>query len=209
MASQSWVSLLNAANPASTGAGTALTTGTATLTPCQAAGVAVDVAVVNAAGQPLGWYPGLIIRVTAQGILTTTGTSTTATIFITANKGNLGSTYTTLATPSGITTGTTVLSGINWCLEAVIRCTAVAATGNTVSCQGKLQLGNELAALPSNPVALSASPPPGFYLPLPNSGGETASAVDTTQVTGINIRGTLAAANSTIQVTSWLAEALT
>jgi len=42
----------------------------------------------------------------------------------------------------------------------------------------------------------------------PNASGETAAAVDTTQIQGLSLRGTLAGANATIVCTQWLAEAL-
>jgi len=205
MASQSWVSLVNAGTP---GPGTAVNSATtATISPCQAGALTADVAVVNAAGQPLGWYPGMMLRVTANGLLTTVSTIGTVTFFLTANKANNNS-YTTLATAAGITTTSTVLTGIMWRLEAVVQCTAVASSGNTVSTQGVFTMGNIGNALPSNPTSLSANPPPGFYLPLPNSAGPTTAAVDTTQLTGIGLRVTQATSTCTIQCTQWLVEAL-
>lgn len=205
MANQQWVSLLTGGNPQSSGAGTALTTAaTATLSP-QGSGSA-DYAAVNPPGQPYGWYPGLLIRVTARGYMTTTTTSTTATLFLAANKSNGGSTFATLATAAGITTGTTAITGIQWQVDALVRCTAVASSGSTVSTQGTLSLGNSGAAVPANPIALTATP--GMTLPLPNTTGETAAAVDTTVLQGICLRGTLAAANATLQLTQWLVEAL-
>jgi hypothetical protein len=42
----------------------------------------------------------------------------------------------------------------------------------------------------------------------PNASGETASAVDTTQIQGLSLRGTLAGANATVVCTQWLVEAL-
>jgi hypothetical protein len=211
MANQSWVSLINGGNPTSIGAGTALATATtATISPCiaPATNLLNDVALVNAAGQPLGWYPGMLIRVTAYGTLTTTSTSTTATLFLASNKA--AGTYVTLATAVGITTGTTVLTGVNWKLEANIWCTGVAGTGATVDTQGSLNFffTPNTPALTANPVALTLTTPPGFGLALPNSGGPTAASVDTTSAQGICLRGTLAGANATIACTSWVVEAL-
>jgi hypothetical protein len=204
MANQDWVSCLTG-GPHASGAGTALATAaTATISATQAGALTADVAQIQAA--PIGWQPGLLVRVTAQGFLTTTATSTTATIFLAANKGNAGSTYVTLATPVGITTGTTVITGIQWTLEAIVRCTAIASSGNTVSTQGRLVLGNSGAGVPANPIALTATP--GMTLPLPNISGETAAAVDTTQLQGICCRATLVGANATIQLTQWIVEAL-
>lgn len=210
MASQSWVSLINGGNPASIGPGTALATATtATISPCQAGALTSDVAVVNPAGQPLGWYPGMLIRVTAYGLLTTTGTSTTATWLLAANKSNANG-YTSIGTTVGVTTGTTVLTSLQWKLEAHIWCTAVASSGNTIDCQGNMNMffTPNTPALTANPVALTLATPPGFALAIPNSAGPTATAIDTTSLQGIALRATLAGANATIQCTSWAVEAL-
>jgi hypothetical protein len=203
VANQSWVSLLNPASPQASGAGAALSTTTpSTISPVT--GSSADVAQVQPAGQPYGWYPGLLVRVTAQGFITTTGTSTTATFLLAARAGNSGSTYVTLATTAGIATGTGSLTGLPWELDALIRCTSVATSGNTVSTQGSLEFTNNVTA-PSigavtNGVMLLAG--------LPATSGETAAAVDTTQLQGISMRATLAGANATVQLTQWLVEAL-
>jgi hypothetical protein len=200
MANQSWVSLLNPASPLGSGAGTALNTAaTATLSPVT--GSTADVAQVQPSSQPYGWYAGLLVRVTASGFITTTGTSTTATWFLASRVGNSGSTYVTLATTAGLTTGTGSLTGLQWTLTALVRCTSIATTGSTVSTQGTLNIV---------PVAAQTIPTGSadINLSLPNASGETAAAVDTTQLQGISLRGTLAGANATIQLTQWLVEAL-
>lgn len=202
MTAQYWVSCIN---PGFNGAGASLSTATTAALSPQASAANQDVAVIQAGGQPLGFQVGQLIRVYAAGILTTTGTSTTATIFLRANKTN-GGTFVTLATPVGITTGTTVITGINWTLEAFCRVTAIASSGNTISTQGRLTMGNSGAGLPANPIALTATP--GMVLPLPNSAGETAAAVDTTVFQGIQLAGTLAGANATVQCTQWVVETL-
>jgi hypothetical protein len=200
MANQQWVSCLTG-GPYASGAGTALSTATtATISPTTGVGVTSDVAVVAA------WQPGMLVRIVARGFLTTTTTSTTATIFLRANKGNAG-TYTTLATPVGITTGTTAITGIQWEIEAVARCTAIASSGNTVLTMGRLSLGNSGAAVPANPIALTGTSGIGPLF-MPNASGETAAAVDTTQLTGICCQGTLAGANATIQLSQWIVETL-
>lgn len=210
MANQSWVSLLNPASPQASGAGTALSTAaTATVSPVT--GSTADVAQVQPAGQPYGWYAGLLVRVTARGFLTTTATSTTFTPFLAARVGNAGSTWVTLATCGGITTGTTVLTGIPWKAEALIRCTSVASSGNTVSTQGEFGLQGLLAsgaALAANPQVLTTGLSIGGSFPFPSASGETAAAVDTTQLQGLSMRATLAGANATVQLTHWLVEAL-
>lgn len=210
MANQSWVSLLNP-GLTSTGPGATFTesASTAALSP-QTSVSNQDYAVVQAGGQYLGWYTGMLVRVTARGWITTNSTTGTLTISLRANKNNATApaSNTVLATAVGLTTGTTPITGIQYKLEAVIRCTAVASSGSTVSTQGEINLFNALAAVPANPIALSASPPPGFSLPLPNISGETASTVDTTQPQGIQLCATATAASGTIACTHWLVETL-
>lgn len=208
MANQTWVSLLNPGIvPTGPGATFTEAASTAVLSP-QLSGGTADYAQVNAAALPFGWYVGMLIRVTARGWITTTTTTGTLTIFLRANKSNAGSTFVTLATPNGITTGSTAITGIQFRLEAIIRCTAIASSGSTVSTQGELNLGSVGAAVPANPIALSANPPPGFMLPMPNISGETAAAVDTTQSQGIQLAATGTAASGTIACTQWLVETL-
>ena len=202
MAGQNWVSLLNPDSPRSSGAGTALSTAaTATISPVGGTAAFADVAQVNPEGQYLGWKPGLVIRVTARGFVTTTATSTTATFLLAARVGNTGSTYVTLATSAGIATSTTVLTGAQIRLEALIRCTACATSGNTVSTQGEMSITTTAAQTIGTATAQ-------VVVGLPNASGETAAAVDTTQIQGISMRATLAGANATIQLTEWLVEAL-
>lgn len=204
MANQEWVSLINAASSRATGPGTSLVSavGPATISPCQAGALTSDVATVNPDGQPLGWYPGLLLRVTARGFFTAGGTTSNVSLALTANKGNAGSTYGTLATTTTLTLGTTI-TGVQWKLEALIRCTAVSQSAGACSTQGELTL---TAAVPSTPTTLAAN---GLTLPMPNASGETSLAtIDTTQVTGIGLRATLSAAFGTAACTQWLVEAL-
>lgn len=196
MAQQPWSQLVNWGAPWQTTTGTALSTATtATISP-QAAG-AKDFVV--SASQFI--YHGAVFRLSAQGFLTTTATSTTATIAVAA-----GATPTVLATANGITTGTTVVTGIQWELKLICRIVAIAASGNTIQSQGYLEIGNSGAAVPANPIALTATP--GMKLPMPNASGETAAAVDTTTNMAMMVRGTLAGANATIQCTQFLIESL-
>lgn len=202
MPNQNWVALLNPSVPLVSGAGAVLNTATtATISPTL--GSTADVAQVQPAAQPYGWYTGLLIRVTARGFITTTTTSTTATFLLASRVGNAGSTYVTLATTAGVATSTTAMTGNPWKLEALIRCTAVATSGNTVSTQGELYISQNSATAQTINTASA-----GVNLYLPNASGETAAAVDTTQLQGISMRATLAGANATIQLTQWLVEAL-
>lgn len=203
MSNQTWVSVLNPSSVQASGAGTALNSATtATISPVT--GLGSDVAQVQPAALPYGWYAGVKIRVTAQGFITTTGTSTTWTMLLASRVGNTGSTYVTLATTAGIATGTGSLTGLQWTVTAIIRCTAVATSGNTISTQGSLELVNNATApsigATTNGVQLTAG--------LPAASGETAAAVDTTQLQGLSLRATLAGANATVQCTQWILEAL-
>jgi hypothetical protein len=197
---QGWNQLLNADAPWQTTTGTNLTTATtATISP--QAGGAKDYVVATSY-----LYPGAVFRCIAQGFLTTTGTSTTATIFIAA-----GATPTTLVTPSGITTGTTALTGLQWYWESYHRVTAIASTGNTISSQGYLHLAVVLAATPTvlgAPQNLTTVGAGGLRLPAPNASGETAAAIDTTSNMAIMMRGTLAGANATVNCSQFFVEQL-
>lgn len=195
MPNQGWAQLLNGGAPWQTTTGTSLTTATtATISP-QAAG-SKDFVIATSY-----LYPGAVFRLTAQGFLTTTTTSTTATIFMAA-----GATPTTLATPVGITTGTTAVTGIQWEMFLLCRVTAIGSTGNTISSQGSLIMGNSAAGVPANPIALTATP--GMRLPAPNISGETAAAIDTTSAMAVMVRGTLAGANATVACSQFLIESL-
>lgn len=188
MAQQTWVQLLNAGAPWQTTVGTSLTTGTtATISPQSAGG--------NDFTLPANFfYPGLAIRVTARGFLTTTSTTTTAAWLLSANT----TTY-TLATTGNLNTGTGAITGIQWELNALIRCTAIGSSGNTLSTQGAVHL-------PANTSAPTVGTANGIILPMPNASGETATAVNTTIALGMTLRATLGAANATIQCTEFLLE---
>jgi len=88
-------------------------------------------------------------------------------------------------------------------MEALIRCTGIATSGNTVSTEGELYISQN----PSTSQTVNTASA-GVNLYLPSASGETAAAVDTTQLQGISMRATLAGANATIQLTQWLVEAL-
>jgi hypothetical protein len=200
MANQNWVSLLNPASSQASGAGAALSTATtATLSPVT--GSTADVAQVQPAGQPYGWYAGLNVRFTARGFITTTATGTTVTFLLASRVGNAGATYVTLATTAGISTPAAANTGIPWKLEGIARCTAVASSGSTVSTEGEIVIG----AIAAQTILTATA---AVTVALPNASGETAAAVDTTQLQGLSMRATLAGANATVQLTQWIVEAL-
>jgi hypothetical protein len=187
--------LLNWGRPWQTAAGTVLNTATtATISP-QATGPA-DFAV----GTQYLYYGGTL-RITASGIITSTATSTTATIFAAAGSGP-----TTLCTPPGLTTPASAITGMQWLWESWHTIVEVAKTGNTISSFGRLKFLTAGAALPANPSALTATP--GLELPAPLSAGDTLAAIDTTVAMPIMLRGTLAGANATVQCNRFLVEHL-
>lgn len=198
MADQDWVSLFPQGDqPAWTGAGTALSTAaTATISPMPT-GATAD---FNKQMNGSDWRVGKLIEVTARGFLTTTATSTTATVFLATNLDNTGTTYVTLATTAGFATGTTVLTGLPWELWATIRCLAVASSGNTLATQGTLKIQNTAA-----PALATAN---AVLLGLPNASGETNAAVNTLRTQGIALRATLAGATATLQCTQWFCKLL-
>lgn len=183
MASQGWVSLLDSATTYQANNGTALNTATtATISPQQAGSKDFTL--------PANFfYPGCTLRVTAQGLLTTTGTSTTLTVLLAT------STPTTLATSAGMATGTGSLTGLPWHLDAFITCTAIGSTGNTLTTQGILFIATTTAPAIGTANCTVAG--------LPSASGGTAVAIDTTSAQGICLRATLAGANATIQCTNW------
>jgi hypothetical protein len=203
MPQQTWSGQLNPASPQASGAGAALSTAaTATLSPVT--GSTADVAQIQPAAQQLGWYVGLNIEITARGSITTTGTSTTATFLLASRVGNAGSTYITLATHAQVlNTGTTAITGIPWVMHGLIRCTAIATSGNTVSAQAEMTISANPATAQTIGTATA-----GVNLYLPSASGEQVAAVDTTQLQGLSLRATLAGANATIQLSQWLAEAV-
>jgi len=205
MANQQWVSLINGGSTRSTGPGTTLNTATtATISPCQAGALTADVAVVNPDGYQLGWYAGMLIRVTARGYVNTGSTTSNLSWLLTANVGNTGGTYKTLATTTTLALGTGSLTGLQWTLDALVRCSAVSQTAGTMLTQGDVRLPN---AVPGAPLALTTAN--AMILPLPNISGETSMAtVDTTQISGIGLRATLSAAFGAVACTEWLVEAL-
>lgn len=189
MSSQGWISLLDSATTFQTASGAALSTATtATISP-QAAGSKDFTLPANF------FVPGLTLRITAQGFITTTGTQTTLTVLLAT------STPTTLATSGGILTGTGTLTGLPWHLDAFITCTAIGSSGNTLTTQGVLFIGTTVTGY-TIPTANC------MLVGLPAASGGTAAAIDTTSAQGICLRATLAGANATIQCTNWDIEAL-
>lgn len=206
MSYQEWISLITPSTPYGSGPGATLNTATtATLSPVNGtlSSNTADVAQVNSNGSFQGWQTGMQIRVTARGYVTTTTTSTTLTFLLASRLGNTGSAYVTLATSIGVATSTTAITGAPWVLHALIRCTGVATAGNTVSTQGEMVISQNPATAQTINTGSAA-----VNLWLPSASGETAAAVDTTNLQGISLRGTLAGANATVVCTQWVVEAL-
>jgi hypothetical protein len=211
MASQDWVSCLTP-GPHASGAGASATLSASTFCLSPQTGVSnQDVVVLNAA--PFGWNPGLLIRVTARGFYTCSGTTGTLTFSIRANKGNsvAVASNTSLLTHGGITTGASAFTGMQWKLEALLRCTGVAASAvNTVAAQGEISFQGltSTPGLVASPFALTGAASVAAAFPMPNISGETVTQYDTTQLAGLQLAAQATAAQGTLQCTQWLVEAL-
>lgn len=194
MAQQTWQQLLNAGAPWQTTVGASLTTATtATISPQSAGGNDYTL-------QANYLYPGLAIRVTARGYITTTATSTTATWFLAANQNG---TYTTLATSAGLATGTTAYTALPWKLDGLIQIVSIGSSGNTVSTQAELEISqNSATAQTVNTGSASVT------LFMPASSPPTTVALNTTVATAFPLRATLGGANATIVCTQYLLESL-
>lgn len=188
MPANNWQGLLNWGAPWQTTTGAVLNTAaTATISP--------QGGTANFAVPTSYLYQGALLRVTAQGLLTTTGVSANATVFLAA-----GGTPTTIATTAAIATGTVVLTGLQWTLHQLIRVTAVANSGNTLLSQGQMIIPTTTAPAVGTANATVAG--------LPSASGETASAVDTTVPMALFLRATLSGANATIQCTEFAIESV-
>lgn len=199
MANQNWVSLLQPPQHLWSGAGTVMNTATtATISPTPTPNTADYNAFIPAGA----FYQGMLIRVTARGYITTTASSGTLTFFLGSNIGNTAQVYVTLASTAALTTGTGTLTGMQWDLRALIRCTAVATSG-TLATQGELRVATNSTA-----PTLVTPPVNEIKLPMPNITGETAATVNTTQTQGIALRCTQATSTCTVQLTQWLVEQL-
>ena len=202
MADQDWVSLLPQGDQSPfQGPGTLLNTATtATISPMPT-GATAD---YNKPMLSQDWRVGKLLEVWARGFITTTASSGTLTFFLATNIDNTGTTYVTLATTAAITTGTTVSTGLQWQLNGLIRCTAVATSGNTLSTQGMFTVLNNTTAptlnAQTNGVMLCA--------PMPAASGETAAAVNTMRTQGIALRCTQVTSTCSVQCTQWIIKML-
>lgn len=209
MGFQNWVSLLNPdAYPSGSGAGTSLTLAASTQQASPTLNTGIDVAQVNPFGQYLGWRPNMLIRITARGLYTSTATTGTLTPLVRLNKGNPSTAaYTTVVSGAGITTPSAAIT-VQWWMHCLLRCTAIASSGNTVSGQGEFCIPNNATAPTMNVAAGSLASSVVLQSSMGTSGAETAAAIDTTLVQGIGFAVTGTAAQGTFQVTQWLVEAL-
>jgi hypothetical protein len=201
MAYQTWTSLLPPGQPAWSGAGALMNTATtATISPMPISPTpnAVDYNVPVPGGT---FYTGMLIRVKARLFITTVAASGTLTFFLASNIGNTGTTYVTLATTAALTTGTTVITGLQCDLAAMIRCTAVAAAG-TLATQGELRVATNVTA-----PTLITPPVNEIKLPMPSASGETSATVNTLATQGIALRCTQVTSTCSVQLTQWDIEA--
>lgn len=193
MASQNWTNLLNAGAPWQTSAGTALSASasTATISP-QAAGSQDFVLPTQFNGTQ--WYPGMTLKIEAAGTLNTGGTTSNLTMFLAA--GVSGTLATTLTTSGALTLGTGSLTGIEWTLFGLIRCTAIGSSGNTLAAAAMWTVAGGAA---SNTGTIGTANGNSMGLP------ETAVALNTyTAATALGLRATLSAAFGAVQCNEFM-----
>lgn len=190
---QYWESLLNAGAPWQTTAGTVLNTAaTATISP-QSAGP-------NDFTLPANYfYPGCVIKVTALGYLSSGGTASNLTVWLAGGvSGTLG---TILASTPAVALGTGTIVGVPWRLEALIQCTAIGSSGNTLLTNGSMWFPNVTA-----PAFATAN---GVAIGLPGGAvAGTAVALSTITAQSIGLRASLSAAFGAILCSQFLLEAL-
>lgn len=194
MAFQSWVNLLNAGTPWQTAAGTALSASasTATISPQSNAGNQDFILPTQYNG--IQWYPGMTLKIEAAGTINTGGTTSNLTVFLACGvSGTLG---TTLSTSGALTLGTGSLTGIEWIMNAWVRCTAIGSSGNTLACAGAMMLPGTVG---SNTGTIGTANCTIMALP------ETAVAFNTyTSATALGLRATLSAAFGLVQCNEFL-----
>ena len=195
MASQTWVNLLNAGVPWQTVQGTLLNTATtATISP--QAGGPQDFVLPS---QPTGlqWYAGMVLRVTARGLLTSGGTTSSLTMNVSA--GPSAGAGTALVTTGAIPLGTTTLTAQVFKLEVIIRVIALTTAAATfLDAQGDLTL--TAGTTPTLTTASGAVAPLAYTL----TNGSTLSPY--TAATALFLRGTLSAAFGSVQCNQFLIE---
>jgi hypothetical protein len=169
MSGQGWLSLLN--DQYQIGAGTTLSTATTATISAQNA-TSKDYGV-----SPYEWRLNKVLRIIAEGILSSGGTASNLTVLLAA-----GATPTTLSTTPAIALGTGSVLNVPWRIDAHIRCLAVASSGNTLETKGTFIFADSAAPAFATASTVMAD------LPLTNA------AVDLTTTMAIMLRATLSAA---------------
>ena len=190
MASQDWVNLLNWGIPWQTAQGTQLTASatTATISP-QAAGPQDFILPTQSTGTQ--WYQGMTLKIEGAGTIGSGGTASNLTVFLAA--GVSGTLATTLSTSAAVALGTGTLSGLEWWLNATVRCIGTGSSGNTLTTEGYLDVQTSTAGLAIGTANVTKIP-----LPLTNLAFNTYTAA-----TAIGLRATLSAAFGNIQCNSF------
>lgn len=187
MAQQSWVNLLNQGSPWQDTAGTQLSASasTATITPQSSGGSQDFILPTQYCGTQ--WYKDMTLKLEAEGTIGSGGTASNLTVFIACGvSGTLG---TTLTTTAACALGTGTLSGLEWTMNASVRCIAVGSSGNTLTAEGCIYVQTSTSALAIGTANVTV-------LPLP----VTSTAFNTyTAATALGIRATLSAAFGNIQ----------
>jgi len=178
VATQYWTSLLNPNSPWQTASGTALATAaTATISPEGTGGTGPDPLVLT-------WWQGMVIRVRARGVYTSSATATNLTFALFTATATALASGTSLATTATLPITTTALTGLWWKLEAEIQCRAYASGTGTPT----LYTHGEVILQTATPTAGVSNM---TVWPMPATSGPTAANVDTTVAHTIGLVGTL------------------
>lgn len=176
---QYWSSLINPNAPWQTTSGTVLNTAaTATINPEGAGGTGDD-------PQILSWWQGMVIRVRARGVYTSSATATNATfaLFVSAS-GTALSGGTALATSGPLPLVAAASAGLWWRLQAEIQVRAIAQSTATPT----LYTHGEVLLQTATPTAGVANM---TVWPLPATSGPTAATADTTIAHTLGLVATL------------------
>ena len=193
MAQQSWMNLLNAGAPWQTTNGAALTSSATTATISPQAPTTQDF-VLPSQYNGLQFYPGMTLWLRARGVCNAGATTSNLTLFFAA--GVSGTLATTLTTSGALTLGTTITTSVGWRAEAIIRCTGIGSSGNTLAASGDWILSTAAGA---NTGTLGTSNSTIMTM------AETTTALNTyTSATAIGLRATLSAAFGSVQCNEFL-----
>lgn len=191
MAQQTWANLLNHGEPWQTNQGAVLNTATTAIISPQAP-TGQDF-MLPGQDNGLQWYRQMSLRVRARGTLSTGGTTANFTWALAI--GVSGTLATVLCTTAAVVMGAGTVGPVAWNLQASVDCIAVGSTGNTLTADGNVVMGNSTTPAFATANAVIVNMP------------FTSTAFNTyTQGTCIGLKGTLSAAFGSYQCNHFAVE---